>query len=77
MTNIHTIARATPIRHQAPIQSRLQIASARTETTVNLVQTLAGLACRIQLSPLRPKSLATLLSPVDAGGESGALRRRW
>ena len=58
------------IRDQMPIQSRLQTASAKSETTLNLVQTLAGFACFIQLPPSRPKALAILRSPVEDCGFS-------
>jgi hypothetical protein len=47
LTTIQAIARPTPMRHQAPIQCRLEIASDRMESTLSLVQTLAGFACRI------------------------------
>jgi hypothetical protein len=52
------------IRHQIPIHSRLQIASASRETTLNLVQTLAAFACLIQLSPSSPNAFAIFRSPV-------------
>ena len=63
LTNIHAIARAIGTKHQIPIQSLLQIASASSERTVKRVHTLAGFACRIQASPSNPNALAILLPP--------------
>src|SRR5262245_32203010 len=49
--------------HQ-PIQSRLHTETASSGSTVNLVQTLAGFAWRIQFSPSSPNVLAILASRV-------------
>ena len=61
LTNSQTIERASGIRQSSPIQSRLQIERTSIGRTANRVHTLAGLAWRIQLSPLRPKTRATRL----------------
>ena len=72
LTIIQTSATATAIRQYQPIHSRLQIASASSETTEKRVQTLHGFAWRIQASPSRPKSLASRRSVVAAlGGAAG------
>jgi hypothetical protein len=42
----------------------VQIEAASSGRTANRVQTLSGLACRIQVSPCRPNSLAMRCSPV-------------
>ncbi len=68
LTNIQTIASARGIRHRSPIHARLQIASASSESTLNLVHTLSGFAWRIQCSPSSPKALATRLSVVALTG---------
>ena len=68
---IHSAETASGIRHHQPIQSRLQMEIANSETTLKRVQTLIGLACRIQRSPVRPNTSATLCSSVGAAAWLG------
>src|SRR5215211_2615782 len=65
-TNSQTSDSARGTRKSRPIQSRLQIESTSMGSTAKRVQTLAGLAWRIQLSPLSPKTRATRLGVVAA-----------
>jgi hypothetical protein len=63
---------ATGTSDHQPIQSRLQTAAASSGSTANRVQTLTGLAWRIQLSPSSPNALAILVSlvtPVACGDD--------
>jgi hypothetical protein len=65
LTSMKISESATGTRDHQPIQSRLQTEAASSGTTAKRVQTLIGLACRIQFSPSSPKNRATLRSLVS------------
>ena len=62
---MNTTDRTSGTSDHQPIQSRLQIEAASSGRTAKRVQTLQGLAWRIQVSPRSPNSLATRRSPVE------------
>src|SRR5215470_13304080 len=64
LTIMKTSDSATGISDHHPIQSRLQTETASNGSTANRVQTLTGLAWRIQFAPLSPNALAILVSLV-------------
>jgi hypothetical protein len=68
LTIIQTTASAIGTSDHHPIQSRLQIATTSSGRTVNRVQTLSGLAWRIQVSPSSPNRRASLVCAETPGG---------
>ena len=58
------------MRQYQPIHALLHTATTTSDTHVNLVHTLRGLAWRIQASPRSPKKPATLPSAVSSAGRS-------
>ena len=67
-SHIHALAAAIGIRQYQPIHARLHTAMTTSDTHVNLVHTLRGLAWRIQASPRSPNKWATLPSVVGPVG---------
>src|SRR5687767_14281623 len=67
LITIQVIASSTAIRLYQPIQSRLQTASAISDSTLNRVQTLSAFAWRIHLSPVSPNRRAIRCSCVGRG----------
>ena len=65
LTIMNTRTRATAASDHQPIHSRLQMARASSGSTANRVQTLTGLAWRIQASPCSPNSLVTEMLMTD------------
>jgi hypothetical protein len=65
LTIMNTRTRATAASDHQPIHSRLQTARASRGRTAKRVQTLTGLAWRIQRSPSSPNSLVTEMLIAD------------
>ena len=77
LTIMNTRTRTTAASDHQPIHSRLQMARTSSGRTANRVQTLTGLAWRIQPSPCSPNSLVTetLMGTSCVGVPRPSIRR--